>query len=194
VSATSINKRRNIFTRKSSGDCLQEEQDEHGQGKWEGKAAETINNLIQNIIEQRRRRMYFQVARSFVQSFGLQEKQHEHAGREKGTGNKTGQSYPSETAACCYFYSATSMLLPGTADIKHSTRNISENHQAKRKKEKKILYSRRSKCAIPSYDTISNMGGFSESDLAVLIDTLNKDLSEYATPGVELAISPPFSV
>jgi hypothetical protein len=33
-----------------------------------------------------------------------------------------------------------------------------------------------------SDDTISNMGGFSESDLAVLTHTLNQDLSNYAVP------------
>jgi hypothetical protein len=34
------------------------------------------------------------------------------------------------------------------------------------------------------------MGGFSESDLAVLINTLNQDLSEYDGPDVELVVSP----
>jgi hypothetical protein len=41
-----------------------------------------------------------------------------------------------------------------------------------------------------SYRTISNMGGFSESDLAVLKNTLNQDLSDYASPDVELVVSP----
>jgi hypothetical protein len=34
------------------------------------------------------------------------------------------------------------------------------------------------------------MGGFSESDLVVLKNTLNKDLSDYIGPDVELALSP----
>jgi hypothetical protein len=34
------------------------------------------------------------------------------------------------------------------------------------------------------------MGGFSESDLAVLKNTLNEDLSDYASPDVELVVSP----
>jgi hypothetical protein len=41
-----------------------------------------------------------------------------------------------------------------------------------------------------SYDTISNMGGFSELDLVVLTNTLNQDLPDYARPGVELVVSP----
>jgi hypothetical protein len=41
-----------------------------------------------------------------------------------------------------------------------------------------------------SYDTISTMGGFSESDLVVLTNTLNQDLSDYAGPDVELVVSP----
>jgi hypothetical protein len=42
-----------------------------------------------------------------------------------------------------------------------------------------------------SYDAISNkMGGFSESVLAVLTNTLNQDLSDYVGPDVELAASP----
>jgi hypothetical protein len=34
------------------------------------------------------------------------------------------------------------------------------------------------------------MGGFSESDLAVLTNTLNQDLSDYVGPNVELVVSP----
>jgi hypothetical protein len=42
-----------------------------------------------------------------------------------------------------------------------------------------------------SYDTISTMGGFSESDLvAVFINTLNQDLSYFAGPNVEMVVSP----
>jgi hypothetical protein len=41
-----------------------------------------------------------------------------------------------------------------------------------------------------SYDTIFTMGGFSESDLEVLINTLNQDMSDYVGPDVELAVSP----
>jgi hypothetical protein len=41
-----------------------------------------------------------------------------------------------------------------------------------------------------SHDTISNMGRFSESDLVVLTHTLNKDLSDYDGPGIELVVSP----
>jgi hypothetical protein len=41
-----------------------------------------------------------------------------------------------------------------------------------------------------SYDTSSNVGGFSESDQVVLINTLNQDLSDYARPDVELVVSP----
>jgi hypothetical protein len=41
-----------------------------------------------------------------------------------------------------------------------------------------------------SYDSISTMGGFSESDLVVLTNTLNKDHSDYAGPDVELVVSP----
>jgi hypothetical protein len=37
---------------------------------------------------------------------------------------------------------------------------------------------------------ISNMGEFSESDLGVLINTLNQDLSDYHGPDVELMASP----
>jgi hypothetical protein len=40
-----------------------------------------------------------------------------------------------------------------------------------------------------SYDTISTMGGFSESDLVVLCNTLNQDLSDYVGPDVELVVS-----
>jgi hypothetical protein len=41
-----------------------------------------------------------------------------------------------------------------------------------------------------SYDTISNMGGFSELDHAVMTKTPNQDLSDYAGPNVELVVSP----
>jgi hypothetical protein len=41
-----------------------------------------------------------------------------------------------------------------------------------------------------SHDTTSNMGGLSESDLVVLMNTLNKDLPGYAGPDVELMVSP----
>jgi hypothetical protein len=41
-----------------------------------------------------------------------------------------------------------------------------------------------------SYDTISNMGGFPESDLAVLTNTLSQDLSDYVGPDVSLESSP----
>jgi hypothetical protein len=41
-----------------------------------------------------------------------------------------------------------------------------------------------------SYDTISTMGGFSESDLVVLNNTLMKDISDYAGPDDELVVSP----
>jgi hypothetical protein len=34
------------------------------------------------------------------------------------------------------------------------------------------------------------MGGFSESDLLVLTNTLNQNLSDYAGPDVELVVSP----
>jgi hypothetical protein len=40
-----------------------------------------------------------------------------------------------------------------------------------------------------SYDSISTMGGFSESDLVVLTNTLSQDLSDYAEPDVELLVS-----
>jgi hypothetical protein len=41
-----------------------------------------------------------------------------------------------------------------------------------------------------SYDTISTtIGGFSESELVVLTNTLNQDFSDYAGPDVELAVS-----
>jgi hypothetical protein len=40
-----------------------------------------------------------------------------------------------------------------------------------------------------SYDTISNMGWFSESDLAVLANILNQDLSDNAGHDVELVVS-----
>jgi hypothetical protein len=39
-----------------------------------------------------------------------------------------------------------------------------------------------------SYDMISNVGGFSESDFAVLSNTLNQDIPGYAGP--ELVVSP----
>jgi hypothetical protein len=41
-----------------------------------------------------------------------------------------------------------------------------------------------------SYDTISTVGGFSESDLVVLSNTLNQDLSDYVGPDVKLVVSP----
>jgi hypothetical protein len=42
-----------------------------------------------------------------------------------------------------------------------------------------------------SYDSISTMGRFSESDLVVLTNTLNQNLSDYyAGPDVELVVSP----
>jgi hypothetical protein len=42
-----------------------------------------------------------------------------------------------------------------------------------------------------SYESISaNVGGFLESDLVVLPNTLNQDLSEYVGPNVELVVSP----
>jgi hypothetical protein len=41
-----------------------------------------------------------------------------------------------------------------------------------------------------SYDSISTMGGFLESDLVVLTNTLNQDLSEYVGHDVELTVSP----
>jgi hypothetical protein len=34
------------------------------------------------------------------------------------------------------------------------------------------------------------MGGFSESDLVVLTNTMNQNLSDYAGPDVELVVSP----
>jgi hypothetical protein len=34
------------------------------------------------------------------------------------------------------------------------------------------------------------MGGFSESDIVLLTNTLNQDLSDYAEPDVELVVSP----
>jgi hypothetical protein len=40
------------------------------------------------------------------------------------------------------------------------------------------------------YHAISNMGGISESDLAVLSITLKQDFSDYAGPDVELVVSP----
>jgi hypothetical protein len=41
-----------------------------------------------------------------------------------------------------------------------------------------------------SYDLISTMGGFSESDLVVLTNILSQNLSDYAGPNVELVVSP----
>jgi hypothetical protein len=41
-----------------------------------------------------------------------------------------------------------------------------------------------------SYDTISTMGGFSESDIVVLTNTLNQYLSDYVGSDVELVVSP----
>jgi hypothetical protein len=41
-----------------------------------------------------------------------------------------------------------------------------------------------------SNDTISTMGGFSESDLVVLTNTLNQGLPNYYGPDVELVVSP----
>jgi hypothetical protein len=41
-----------------------------------------------------------------------------------------------------------------------------------------------------SVDTISNMGKYSESDLAVLTCTLNQHLSDFTCPNVELVVSP----
>jgi hypothetical protein len=38
------------------------------------------------------------------------------------------------------------------------------------------------------------MGGFSESDLVVLTNTLSQDLSDYVGPGVELVVSPVINV
>jgi hypothetical protein len=40
------------------------------------------------------------------------------------------------------------------------------------------------------YDTTSNKGGFSESDLMVLTNTLDLDISEYIGPDVELVAAP----
>jgi hypothetical protein len=40
------------------------------------------------------------------------------------------------------------------------------------------------------YDSISTMGGFSESDLVVLTNTLKQNLSDYVGPDVELVVSP----
>jgi hypothetical protein len=41
-----------------------------------------------------------------------------------------------------------------------------------------------------SYDSISTVGGFSESDLVVLSNTLNQDLSDYVGPDVQLVVTP----
>jgi hypothetical protein len=40
------------------------------------------------------------------------------------------------------------------------------------------------------YDTISSMGGFSESDIVVLANPLNQDLSDYVMHDVGLVVSP----
>jgi hypothetical protein len=46
-----------------------------------------------------------------------------------------------------------------------------------------------------SYDTISTMGGFSESDLVVLTtNTVNQDLSDYSRPDVGLVVYPVHNV
>jgi hypothetical protein len=42
-----------------------------------------------------------------------------------------------------------------------------------------------------SYDTISNMGGFLESDFTVLTNTIIHDLSDYVGPDVKLVVSRP---
>jgi hypothetical protein len=41
-----------------------------------------------------------------------------------------------------------------------------------------------------SYDAISNIGGFSELDVVVLSNTLNRELSDYVGLDVELVVSP----
>jgi hypothetical protein len=41
-----------------------------------------------------------------------------------------------------------------------------------------------------SHDTISTMGGSSESDLVVLTNTLNQDLSDYVGRDLEVVVSP----
>jgi hypothetical protein len=41
-----------------------------------------------------------------------------------------------------------------------------------------------------SYDAISSMGGFSESDLVVSTNRLNQDLSDYVGHDVELVVYP----
>jgi hypothetical protein len=41
-----------------------------------------------------------------------------------------------------------------------------------------------------SYNTISTVGGFSESGLVVLTNTLNQNLSDYVGANVELVVSP----
>jgi hypothetical protein len=41
-----------------------------------------------------------------------------------------------------------------------------------------------------SYDAISIMGGFLESDLVVLSNPINQDLSDCARPDVEIVVSP----
>jgi hypothetical protein len=43
---------------------------------------------------------------------------------------------------------------------------------------------------VHSYDTISSMAGFSESDLVVLTNTLNHDISDHDGHDVELVVSP----
>jgi hypothetical protein len=42
-----------------------------------------------------------------------------------------------------------------------------------------------------SYDTFSPMGGFTESDIVVLTNALNQDLSDYDAPDVGLVVSHP---
>jgi hypothetical protein len=44
-----------------------------------------------------------------------------------------------------------------------------------------------------SYDLISTLGGFLESDLVVLTNTLNQGLSDYDGPDVELVVSPVYN-
>jgi hypothetical protein len=41
-----------------------------------------------------------------------------------------------------------------------------------------------------SYDSISTMGRFPESDLVVLTNTMNQDLYDYGEPDVDLLVSP----
>jgi hypothetical protein len=44
-----------------------------------------------------------------------------------------------------------------------------------------------------SHDAISNMGGFSESGIVVLTNTLNQDLSNYGGSDVEMVVSPAYN-